>query len=40
LLNDKDTYKTFQKEELEKIKEYSMDNVMDKFINILSESTN
>jgi glycosyltransferase involved in cell wall biosynthesis len=40
LLNDKDTYKTFQKEELEKIKEYSMDSVMDKFINILSESTN
>lgn len=40
LLTDENTYKIFQKEELEKVKEYSMDNVMDKFIDILSESTN
>jgi glycosyltransferase involved in cell wall biosynthesis len=34
LLNDEDAYKSFQKEELEKIKEYSMDNVMDKFVKL------
>lgn len=35
LLSDQETYKNFQKEELEKIKEYSMDNVMNKFIKLL-----
>lgn len=40
LLSETDTYKTFQKEELEKVKEYSMDNVINKFVDILSESTN
>jgi glycosyltransferase involved in cell wall biosynthesis len=34
LLSDEATYKNFQKEGLEKIKEYSMDNVINKFINI------
>jgi len=35
LLSDQETYNNFQKEELEKIKEYSMDNVMNKFIKLL-----
>jgi glycosyltransferase involved in cell wall biosynthesis len=34
LLSEPETYKSFQKEELEKVKEYSMDVVMDKFISI------
>jgi glycosyltransferase involved in cell wall biosynthesis len=39
LLSDEETYKSFQKEELEKVKEYSMDVVIDKFM-ALFESTN
>lgn len=32
LLSEQDTYKNFQREGLEKIKEYSMDNVINKFV--------
>jgi glycosyltransferase involved in cell wall biosynthesis len=34
LLSDEKTYEDFRKEELDKIKEYSMDNVIEKFINL------
>ncbi|MDP2924262.1 MAG: glycosyltransferase, partial [Candidatus Omnitrophota bacterium] len=40
LISDKETYEKFKEEELEKVQEYSMDKVIDKFINIISESTN
>ncbi len=34
LLSEPETYETFQKEELEKIREYSIDNVINKFIEL------
>jgi glycosyltransferase involved in cell wall biosynthesis len=34
ILSDKKTYEDFKKEELEKVKEYSINKVVDKFINI------
>jgi len=37
LLSDQATYNNFQEEELEKIKEYSMENVINKFINTIKE---
>jgi len=35
LLSDKELYDDFRKEELEKVKEYSMDKVINKFIDII-----
>jgi glycosyltransferase involved in cell wall biosynthesis len=40
LISDKEIYEKFKKEELEKVKEYSLEKVLNKFINIISESTN
>jgi len=40
LISDKDIYEQFRKEELEKVKEYSLEKIINKFMNILSESTN
>ena len=40
LISDKETYEKFRQEELEKVQEYSLEKVIDKFINIISESTN
>ena len=34
LLSDEKIYEAFKKEELRKVKEYSMDNVVNKFINL------
>jgi len=34
LLSEPETYKTFQKEELEKVKEYSMEKVIDAFVKL------
>ena len=36
LLNDEKLYKQFRKEELEKVKEYSLGKIMNKFINLFS----
>jgi len=36
LLSDKKIYNQFRREELEKVKEYSLDKVIDKFINLFS----
>ena len=40
LISDKKTYKEFQKEEMENVKQYDLKKIADKFIGILSESTN